>query len=130
MPEPEHYVGYNPPFFGGKQGVLSRQSGERLIKNDIQQLILTSLGERVMRPEWGTVVKRSVFQQGDAELISNVTNSINSALSRYENRVDLDVNVTIDPEKNFLNINLSGTFTNRFNRSFEMEIGLPIIDDE
>ena len=54
------YFGQNPPFVGGAEKVLSRQEDIRLIKNDILQLIMTSPGERVHRPNFGTAVRETI----------------------------------------------------------------------
>ena len=119
------YYGFNPPFFGGQQNVLSRQSGDRLIKNDLLQLIRTSPGERVMRPTWGTFLNRSVFEQLDNTTIDNVRTSILNAIRHYEPRVNVDVDVIVNEDSNMLKVRISGVFTNQENTTFYMELELP-----
>lgn len=121
----KEYFGFNPPFFGGQQNIMSRQSGDRLIKNDLLQLILTTPGERVMRPNWGTNVRTALFQNIDDRLIADLKNSISTAISTYEPRVDVDVDIASNPDSNQLNIFVSGIFTNRPNDTFEMDVNLP-----
>jgi len=119
------YFGYNPPFLGGQQNVLSRQSGDRIIKNDLLQLILTMPGERVMRPGWGTIVKRSLFENITPDLISNLTSNISSAIRRYEPRVKVKVDVTNMPDESKLRIKLTGYFTDEPGRTIDLETDLP-----
>ena len=57
--------GFNPPFIGGPNNVLSRQEDQQLIKNDLLQLLLTSPGERAYRPTFGTAIRSTVFEQLD-----------------------------------------------------------------
>ena len=119
------YYGYNPPFFGGHQNVMSRQSGDRLIKNDILQLLLTGKGERVMRPTWGTVVSRSLFEQMDDTLASSLIQDIDEQLRTYEPRIQATVGVVAEKDNNLLRISVSGILTNEPNQTFELELELP-----
>lgn len=119
------YFGYNPPFFGGHQNVLSKQSGERIIKNDLMQLIMTTPGERVMRPTWGTIVKQSLFEQMTPVVILSIRTNIAQAISTWEPRVKVNVTVRTSPDENTLLITLLGTYTNQPNLVFEQEIALP-----
>ncbi len=124
------FFGYNPPFFGGHQNVMSRQAGDRLIKNDILQLLLTVPGERVMRPTWGTLIKPSVFDNIDDSAINALRGSISSALSTYETRVLLGISITTEEDGTVLRIRLEGEFTNEPNHTFEDELLLPIMRAE
>jgi phage baseplate assembly protein W len=121
-----NYYGFNPPFFGGHQNILSKQSGQRIIKNDLQQLIMTTPGERVMRPDFGTIVKKSLFEQITPDLTARITQSIVSAIAKYESRVRVNVTVSSDPDNNLLTIRMAGYFTNQPNLEFEQELALPL----
>lgn len=83
------FYGYNPPFFGGLQNIMSRQEGEQIIRNDILQLLLTVPGERVMRPAFGVNLRTAVFENMDNDSISNLRAEIIDKLTRYEGRVDV-----------------------------------------
>ena len=83
------YYGYNPPFLGGSQNVLSRQEDDRLIKNDIIQLLLTVPGERVMRPDYGVNIRSFIFEQMVPRDINRLRREIFDALENYEPRVDV-----------------------------------------
>lgn len=83
------YFGFNAPFIGGQQSYMSRQVDERLIKNDLLQLILTSPGERVMRPNFGTPVRMTPFDQNDDVTKDFLMDRISEAISRHDNRVEI-----------------------------------------
>jgi hypothetical protein len=121
------YYGWNPPFFGGQQNVLSRQAGDRIIKNDLLQLVRTSRGERVMRPTYGTILNQTVFEQFDDATVSRVVEDISRAIADNEPRVSVSVFAIRDEDNNQLIIKISGIYTNQENRVFEMEIKAPLV---
>jgi phage baseplate assembly protein W len=82
------YFGFNFPFLLGTT-VLPAQSDLRLIKNDLLQLLLTSPGERVMRPTFGTVIPKLPFEPNDIATIRGIKNNVRAAISRFERRVSV-----------------------------------------
>ena len=90
------YFGMNPPFIGGAEKVLSRQEDLRLIKNDILQLILTSPGERVHRPAFGTPIRSAVFDPSDDKSYDDLADDIQEAIDESEPRV-FNTSVTVQP---------------------------------
>lgn len=99
------YRGWNAPFTGGNQGLMSLQSDERLIKNDILQLLLTSPGERVMMPEFGTPLRTAPFEQLDNVTMDELSEAIKRSLDMYEKRVIVeDVFLSKSDDENMLNI--------------------------
>jgi phage baseplate assembly protein W len=85
-----NYYGFNPPFFGGAAGVLSRQENEKLIKNDILQLLLTLPGERVMMPGFGTQLRAVIFEQLDQVTLDILNVGILGAIGQYEPRIKVE----------------------------------------
>jgi phage baseplate assembly protein W len=95
------YFGYNPPFIGGPQNIMSRQEDERLIKNDILQLLLTVPGERVMRPDYGVNLRNFVFEQMVNRDLSQLRQEIKRGITEYEPRVNVeDVYIKRDDDNN------------------------------
>ena len=90
------YYGYNLPFLGGSQNILSMQVDERLIKNDLIQLLLTSPGERVMRPDFGTMLRGFLFENiDDPGALSTLRENIITQITKYEQRVTInDITIT------------------------------------
>lgn len=105
-----NYYGFNPPFFGGSSGILSRQENERLIKNDLLQLLLTLPGERVMLPTFGTALRSFVFEQFDEATLEMLRMNIINAISLNEARVNL-TGLTLSPDYDNHGLRISITFT-------------------
>jgi phage baseplate assembly protein W len=104
------YYGFNAPFFGGKEKVLSRQSDEKLIKNDILQLLLTSPGERLYRPQLGSDIRLFLFELITQDAIDKLKSSIISAIQKYDIRVRVDdVQIQTDTAQNMVSIKVFGS---------------------
>ncbi len=101
------FFGMNPPFIGGAQNVLSRQEDERLIKNDLLQLIMTIPGERVMRPEFGVSLRSFVFEQLVGADLASLELELVQQIQRQEPRVTIDtIGITPDAERNGMQVKL------------------------
>ncbi len=101
------FYGFNPPFLGGPQNVLSRQEDEQLIKNDILQLLLTIPGERVMRPDFGVNLRNAVFEQNDESTIGSLEIETRQKIEKYDQRIIVDdVQITTDIPKNGMQIRI------------------------
>jgi phage baseplate assembly protein W len=76
-------------------GYLYTQSDVNQIKADLLILLLTSPGERVMLPNFGTPLKTILFEPNDAIVIAQATQMISNAISTWEPRVAISaLNVT------------------------------------
>ena len=105
------FFGFNAPFLGGKENVFSRQVDDRLIKNDLLQLLLTSPGERVMRPNFGTNIRRFLFEQLTKNDISNLSRNIEEQIKKHESRVEVTkVVIDVDADNNLINVKIFGFF--------------------
>jgi phage baseplate assembly protein W len=83
----EIYKGMAFPFQVGSSGLPAATSDEDLIKESLIQIVLTSKGERVMRPEFGSGAFTYVFESNDQLLSSAVRNSVANAIGQFEPRV-------------------------------------------
>lgn len=119
------FFGYNPPFLSSSQ-VMSLQTDERLIKNDLLQLLLTVPGERAFRPDFGTDIKSTLFEPIDTISVDDIRQSIIVAVDKFEPRVQLaQVNVVAIPDQNTINIKLYCSLTINPNIQFNLELNLP-----
>lgn len=82
------WYGNNIPFLSNGSW-LSFQQDERLIKNDLLQLLLTSPGERVMKPNFGTNIRRFMFENITEARLKSLRSNISTAIERYEPRVNV-----------------------------------------
>ena len=104
MPAPR-YFGYNYPFWTPPGVVLVPQADARIIKNDLLQLLLTSPGERRMRPTYGTEIRKFPFEPGDDQSIESLRQSIRLAINQFEQRVILkSIVLTLDADNSSLAI--------------------------
>lgn len=109
-----NYFGFNPPFFGGPSGVLSRQENEKLIKNDLLQLLLTLPGERVMLPAFGTNLRTTVFEQLDTATIEFLRIDVAQAIATFEPRIKVqDVQLQPDYDRNGLVVRITYALLNQ-----------------
>lgn len=101
------YFGNNYPFWIPTNTVLPQQADVRLIKNDLLQLLLTSPGERRMRPTYGTDIRKYPFDPADDTGIEQLRNSIVTSIRKFEPRVILkDVIFNLNPDNNRLTISV------------------------
>ena len=68
-------------------GMFSNNINEEAIKDGLIQLLLTSRGERPMRLDFGTDLKKSVFAPLDGATVANLRSSVLDAIAKYEKRV-------------------------------------------
>lgn len=79
--------GYNPPFIGGSQNIMSRQEDKELIQNDLLQLLLTVPGERVMRPSYGVNLRNFVFEDLTDIALEILRDELQTKIAEYERRI-------------------------------------------
>lgn len=101
------FYGMNPPFIGGPQNVMSRQEDDRLLKNDILQLLTTVPGERVMRPDFGIPLRTFIFEQNVATDVVALESKIRQELARQEPRVTVEnVKIISDQDRNGMQVTI------------------------
>ena len=112
--------------------MMSKQSGDRIIRNDILQLLLTIPGERVMRPDWGTLLKPSLFEMNDEAARNALASNITRQLARYEPRISVtSIEVEADTvDETIMHIRIEGVYTNEPNRLFEQDLQVSITGGE
>jgi uncharacterized protein len=93
--------GWRFPILPDGTGALSYCQGQDNIEQSLKVLLLTALGERVMRPAFGTDAPRMVFAPGSEQNLRLLEQSIRAAIRDFEPRIDvLDVRAesgVVDP---------------------------------
>jgi phage baseplate assembly protein W len=90
--------GWRFPILPDAGGGLGYVAGQENIEQSLKILLLTILGERVMRPTFGCKVPRLVFAPGSVQFLQLLETSIREAVRDWEPRVDLlDVTAETDP---------------------------------
>jgi phage baseplate assembly protein W len=93
------------------------------IREAVRIILLTAVGERVMRPEFGTGLHTFVFETMSVTNIGTIQAAVQNALIQWEPRIELlSVSVEADPGevgKLLINIDYEVRATNtRFNLVF------------
>ena len=68
-------------------GTFSNNYNLNAVKDGLIQLLLTNRGERPMRLDFGTNLRRSVFAPLDVRTVSALKQTIETAIKKYEDRV-------------------------------------------
>ena len=85
----ERFLGLQYPLVRTNRGILAQKRGVDQIKADLLQLILTTPGERVMLPEFGTRLRDLLFEPNDLTLEIEAQRIISKAILRWEPRIAL-----------------------------------------
>jgi uncharacterized protein len=100
------FLGAPYPLIKHPRGFFRTQSGVNQIKADLLQLLLTEPGERVMLPDFGTRLKKFIFEMNDSSTLEQVREEIANAIGTWEPRIAVqaievtsgsDINSSLDP---------------------------------
>lgn len=84
------YKGVAYPFQAGNFSIPSPVTDAELVKQSLQQILTTTRGERVMRPNFGCNLQRYVFENNNELLAQLFRSEISAAISTWEPRAALD----------------------------------------
>jgi phage baseplate assembly protein W len=70
-------------------GGLDMVDGDASVRQAILLLLITRPGERVMRPDYGSLLHRLVFAPNDATTAGLAIHYVRQALARWEPRIDV-----------------------------------------
>jgi len=92
--------GWRFPILPDVSGRLGYTSDDENIEHSVQVLLLTSLGERVMRQDFGCRASQLVFTPGSHRQLRLLETSIRDAIRDWEPRIELlDVSIEADAEE-------------------------------
>lgn len=94
-------TGWNfpPTFEKGGVNSVTMISGEEDIRQSLQIIISTSIGERVMLPEFGAQLSDLMFESITQSMATLIEDRISTAIFQFEPRVELNsVNVDTDEQ--------------------------------
>ena len=88
------FLGAPYPILKNPKGLLYTQNGINQVKSDLLVLLLTTPGERVMLPNYGTPLKELVFEQNDDVVAQKAKDMIARSISAWEPRITVtDISV-------------------------------------
>jgi len=79
-----------PPTFNKAQKSIKTVSGEIDIKQSLEILVSTSMGERVLRSDFGCGVKTLSFESLTVTMMTKLKRLIEKSILKYEPRIDLE----------------------------------------
>ncbi len=86
-----------PPTFYLESGKISMVSAEEDIRQSLQILLSTNLGERVMQPTYGCDLQDLLFEALTPTVASSIKEQIRTAILYHEPRIRLDqIDLTLD----------------------------------
>jgi phage baseplate assembly protein W len=83
-------TGWRFPILPDASGSLGYSSGDENVEQSLHLLLMTTLGDRVMRPTFGTKAERLVFAPGSVRFLRLLETTVRDAVRDWEPRVDLD----------------------------------------
>jgi phage baseplate assembly protein W len=116
------YIGYNPPFVGGPQGIMSQQSDDRLIANDVLQNLLILPGELPFRPGFGVNLRNFTFEKLNNKNLSLLEQEIATQIIANDPRLIIKkLELLPFPDTSQLEINLVVTLIEDPDRNIEIK---------
>ena len=86
------------PITAGTGGFFTKTDGAATVMSGLKQLLLTNKGERVMRPDFGTSLRRRVFEPYNEETKSNLDEELRFIIKKYEPRVNIiQLEISFEP---------------------------------
>jgi len=82
--------GWRFPLLPDSKGSLGYVECDDNVEQSLHILLMTQLGERVMRSDFGTQAPRLVFAPGSTQYLRLLENTIREAVRDWEPRVSLD----------------------------------------
>ena len=82
--------------FNPLSGDLITLKNENAIARAVRNIVLTSPGEKLFNPEFGSSISEILFENVDEITAVSIEDEIRSSLKNYEPRVEL-INVNVDP---------------------------------
>ncbi len=79
-----------PPEFDKEYGGVRMVSDEEDIQESLKILFNTSMGERVMLPNYGCNIREFLFENADTSRVAFLRDMISNAILKYESRIKVD----------------------------------------
>ena len=80
----KHIYGLQYPLGSSDSGgIFSKSTGIQMIKNSVEQLLLTQRGERIMLPNYGCNLRKFLFQPLDETTFRGIREEIETSFYNY-----------------------------------------------
>ena len=112
------------PFSIDDSGSILSSNDQRVIwQSRVTAAVMTEIGERVFRPQYGGTLKESLFQN-EAEAIKTATDSVTAVFSTFLKALVLkNVSAIMDEQEGTLSLTISYTLPNKENGQVSLKTG-------
>ena len=90
MDSPIVGTGWRFPILPDQTGGLGYTSGDENVEQSLKILLLTALGQRVMRSDFGSKAPTLVFAPGSKQYLGLLETTVREAVRDWEPRIDLE----------------------------------------
>jgi len=118
---PDIKIGLELPFARSSRGLFGQTTTTlEQAGHNIKNLLLTSKGERVMQPDFGSDLRSLLFEQADDNINNDIKEAISDAMSNWLPYINISSVNVIENETNLNQMKVSIDFSlnydpNRFN---------------
>lgn len=90
------------------QGEIKIAINMQAVMSSIDNILKTYRGERVMLPEFGSMLRNIVFEQIDDDLVDFISRDIKDVIEIWDDRIDVkEISFLPEPDKNSISLQLS-----------------------
>lgn len=88
----DSFINIRFPFFDSEKGFFidMNKQNKRAIKSDLMHLLLTNKGERLYSPEFGTDLKKYLFEPNVVSVQADIKSEIQKAIDRFIPNLQID----------------------------------------
>jgi len=79
--------------------VIDPKNDENILKSSVLWIILTSFGERVMQPTFGSNLPNMLFNPNDTQSAQAMKRAVKDAISKWDDRIEF-VNFSVEGNNN------------------------------
>jgi len=90
------------PFAGAQQGIFTWATGNDSVRDVLWNILLTSPGERLMRPEFGAGIKQFIHQPNNETTRRLIADQALKAIQKWEPRIVV-LDLRVDTSSQSLN---------------------------
>jgi phage baseplate assembly protein W len=108
----KRFLGTQYPLINTPLGLLAQKTGVDQIKANLLQLLLTNPGERVMNPDFGTPLRKLLFEPNDPSLAIQAKHIIAKSIQIWEPRIEI-TGIEVTSNFNSSDLNLYDTGEDR-----------------
>ena len=113
------------PFSVDSSGSITSSSDQKAIwQSRVVTAVMTEIGERVFRPEYGGTIKSALFENY-SDAISTVANSVKDVFNKYlTSLILINVSGAIDQQEGVISVTIDYTLPNKDKAQVSFKTGV------